>query len=355
MKRVRESLPITDPNLKQALMEYGHAINGLKSLFKEDVDGNEYLDKIRNADGDTYVEVIDEDVIHFYRAGNEIGQFNNNGLNLAVGKGLVDADGDTYVTVEETADENVIRFYTAGSESIRILSNGKLYTGGEAIEINTLNSGDRNSYIDFHSDDTNTDYSARIRRYPGANGNLEIENVGTGEIHFITNGSERVIIDNGKTTIYGQLQINRANHQIALYDTDVSAVKWTITTYSNTDLSLYYEGTTQRFRFGSDGKAYADDSWNTFSPVLPDVKRYDWVEVAKEDAYKPRKPDDLTMDKITEEDIEKYGKDIAKIAMANTRAIDYIAHVQRCILRSLINTRRMLYDIRQSTTKKSIN
>ena len=120
MKRVRESLPITDPNLKQALMEYGHAINGLKSLFKEDVDGNEYLDKIRNADGDTYVEVTDDDVIHFYRAGNEVGQFNSNGLNLAVGKGLVDADGDTYVTVEETADEDVIHFYTAGSERVKI-------------------------------------------------------------------------------------------------------------------------------------------------------------------------------------------------------------------------------------------
>jgi len=71
MKRVRESLPITDPNLKQALMEYGHAINGLKNLFKEDADGNEYLDKIRNADGDSYVEVADDDIIHFYTAGNE--------------------------------------------------------------------------------------------------------------------------------------------------------------------------------------------------------------------------------------------------------------------------------------------
>jgi len=120
MKRVRESLPITDPNLKQALMEYGHAINGLKSLFKEDADGNEYLDKIRNADGDTYVEVTDDDVIHFYRAGSEIGQFNSNGLNLAVGKGLVDADGDTYVTVEETEDEDIIHFYTAGSERVTI-------------------------------------------------------------------------------------------------------------------------------------------------------------------------------------------------------------------------------------------
>jgi len=128
-------------------------------------------------------------------------------IRTAVGSGLSDADEDTYITVEKTANENMIHFYTGGSEKISIGDYGlRIYsnitTKAKGLELTSLNSGDRDSYIDFHSDDTNTDYSARIRRYPGVNGNLEIKNVGTGEIHFITNGGERVIIDS-----VGQLHI----------------------------------------------------------------------------------------------------------------------------------------------------
>jgi len=48
------------------------------------------------------------------------------------------------------------------------------------IEVCALQSGDRNSLIDFHSDDTYTDYSLRIIRSPGANGGASITHRGTG-------------------------------------------------------------------------------------------------------------------------------------------------------------------------------
>lgn len=52
------------------------------------------------------------------------------------------------------------------------------------IELGASGTGDRYSYIDFHSDDTNTDYSARFIRSPGVNGNLGIVNNGTGSFTY---------------------------------------------------------------------------------------------------------------------------------------------------------------------------
>jgi hypothetical protein len=48
-------------------------------------------------------------------------------------------------------------------------------TSGDAIELNSLGSGDRNSFIDFHSQD-GVDNSARIIREPGANGPFNFQN-----------------------------------------------------------------------------------------------------------------------------------------------------------------------------------
>lgn len=48
--------------------------------------------------------------------------------------------------------------------------------------------GDRYAFMDFHASDSQPDYSARINRTPGANGNLLIENVGTGDVILTSGG-----------------------------------------------------------------------------------------------------------------------------------------------------------------------
>ncbi len=65
------------------------------------------------------------------------------------------------------------------------LENGSLYTT-DPIELGALGSGDRNSFIDFHSSGTplSIDYSARIIRTPGVNGNFVIQNTGANPIIF---------------------------------------------------------------------------------------------------------------------------------------------------------------------------
>ena len=106
---------------------------------------------------------------------------------------------------------------------------------------------------------------------------------------------------------------------------------------------------TDKFKFFTgDGTAYADNSWVTFSPIMPeDVKGYEWLEVAKEDAYKPHKPKTLKMQDMTEEDIQKYSKDPTKIAMANTRLLDYMVEVQKENTQKINQLQEQMNDIRQ--------
>lgn len=63
---------------------------------------------------------------------------------------------------------------------------GGVFTGSEAVEVNYWGSGDRNAYIDFHSQgavgDNDYDYDARLFRYPGVDGKFELSNKGTGPI-----------------------------------------------------------------------------------------------------------------------------------------------------------------------------
>ena len=65
------------------------------------------------------------------------------------------------------------------------------------MEINIEGSGDRNAYFDLWADDTNTDYSARLIRAPGVNGELRLRNKGTGLIALGTNNSDDMVIADG--------------------------------------------------------------------------------------------------------------------------------------------------------------
>ncbi len=60
---------------------------------------------------------------------------------------------------------------------------GVLETSGESIELGKLGSGDRYAYIDFHGDDTNTDFADRlIRANTGENADFTHYHVGTGAV-----------------------------------------------------------------------------------------------------------------------------------------------------------------------------
>jgi hypothetical protein len=66
-----------------------------------------------------------------------------------------------------------------------------------AIELDQLGTGDRNSLIDFHSSGTpaQNDYSTRLIRAPGLNGDFYITNLGLGGLVFSTAGDEKMRLD----------------------------------------------------------------------------------------------------------------------------------------------------------------
>ncbi len=67
-----------------------------------------------------------------------------------------------------------------GSANLR----GVVSLGG-SVELGSFGTGDRNATLDFHSDDTYTDYSFRIWSTPGANGDRRFYSRGTGGLSFI--------------------------------------------------------------------------------------------------------------------------------------------------------------------------
>jgi hypothetical protein len=135
---------------------------------------------------------------------------------------------------------------TAISGSGGMVLSGGLSTGGESLAINQNNSGNRNAYIDFTTDDTYTDYGMRLIRYnTGTNANQELIWRGTGTFQIAStegggtlhlDGSGGVFINdttNANMTI--GLTINQAANDDEILAFKSSDVTHGITDYWETD------------------------------------------------------------------------------------------------------------------------
>ncbi|WP_210209327.1 hypothetical protein [Fulvimarina endophytica] len=118
----------------------------------------------------------------------------------------------------------------------------------EGLEVNADGAGDRPAYIDLHAADGSGDYSARLGRGPGANGNLQLAQLGTGTVnvdggsHFLRNG--QVIWDAGNT---GPGLASKDGYLV----TDWSSLNGASGTFEEGDLlNLRKSGTQWRFSLG---------------------------------------------------------------------------------------------------------
>ncbi|MDX9695852.1 MAG: tail fiber domain-containing protein [Bacteroidales bacterium] len=136
---------------------------------------------------------------------------------------------------------------------------GTIQTGGESFELNTIGSGNRYAYIDFHGDDTYTDYSLRIMRFnSGSNAVSRIHHRGTGNLElyaqeaaamrFYTSGTERLtILSNGNIGI--------GNSNPTSYDLDVTGTGRFTT-------SAYFATTSGRVGIGLTNPSYKMDIYD---------------------------------------------------------------------------------------------
>jgi len=133
------------------------------------------------------------------------------------------------------SDAGILNFYTSSAERMRITSGGFVGIGvtspavmldvsgsgdfggnlsvqgnlstGAIVEVGTLGSGNRNSVVDFHSSGAPgaIDYSARIIRGAGVNGQFDFYNSGSGNYNWVVNGTTRMSISGttGRVSLSG--------------------------------------------------------------------------------------------------------------------------------------------------------
>lgn len=86
---------------------------------------------------------------------------------------------------------------TAGT----IATGSGVSTGDCAIEVGVNRSGAGLAYIDLHAN-SGADYHARLIRFGGNNGNLTLENTGTGDFYLNTNGATSFTANQGRMRLF---------------------------------------------------------------------------------------------------------------------------------------------------------
>jgi hypothetical protein len=116
-------------------------------------------------------------------------------------------------------------------------------TGDAALELGPLRTGSGNAYIDLHAV-VGTDYSARLLRAGGADGEMQLTNTGTGDLRirqdnaasivFDTSASEKMRIDSAGNVGIGvsspgdKLEIGGAGAGIILASPDGTRYRITV-------------------------------------------------------------------------------------------------------------------------------
>lgn len=136
-----------------------------------------------------------------YHSGNLITNNTNNRIVTASGSLENPLNGEGNLTFDGTS-VNITGTLTTTSD---VSVNGDLFAGGgdtkissSNIELNRYGTGNRYAYIDFHGDDTYSDYGLRIiRNNTGSNTSSEITHRGTGELRITCPEGGNLIVNTG--------------------------------------------------------------------------------------------------------------------------------------------------------------
>jgi len=170
------------------------------------------------------------------------------------------------------------------------------------------------------------------------NGNMIVNTDGNG-----------ITISNGTTSEYFKLETTVASGQAALYLITPSKI-WRIYNDDNDANKLKFRNDTNevvRMYLTTAGVLYIDGTYETFTPELPVAEGYEWAILAKAETDKPHKPANKKIDDLTEEEIDMYSHDIAKIAIMNTKAIDYLMEIQKGLVAKVDDLQTQIDDLKK--------
>jgi hypothetical protein len=113
---------------------------------------------------------------------------------------VVDASGNVGIG---TSSPSALLHVNGNSKFGALVTTGLgVSTGDAGLEVGGERSGNGNSIIDLHAV-AGADFSARLLRLSGANGQFEITNSGTGALAFATSSTERMRIDSSGNLLVG--------------------------------------------------------------------------------------------------------------------------------------------------------
>ncbi len=178
-------------------------------------------------------------------------------------------------SVPTTSDHH--DFY-ANTTKVAEIHGGGYFSTQSQIEVSALGSGDRNSYIDFHSRN-GSDFDFRLIRTPGINGGIHYQNAGTGSQGFWTNMTQRMSISGtGDISTFNGIELGKLNtaaSDVALqfYATDATNLDYQLfrenttngdITYSNigTGDQLFYCGGDEEFRINDGGTITINEAYS---------------------------------------------------------------------------------------------
>ena len=113
----------------------------------------------------------------------------------------LDASGNLLVGTTSTSDKLSVAGSALFSGTVQcpvVVTGNGISTGDCQIELGGNRSGSGNSYIDWHAT-AGTDFEARIVRYGGANGGMDIINTGTGGIVITNEGASPMVFKTSST------------------------------------------------------------------------------------------------------------------------------------------------------------
>lgn len=172
------------------------------------------------------------------------------------------------------------------------IRSGNIVTNSSRIEINDLGSGDRSAIIDFHGSDVEPDFSARMFRIDGENGDFRMENRGAGNLVFRTSNTHRALVKSDGKFLVGTQSTPTPGNYLLYVENGILTERVKIASIGTADWADYV--------FEEDYHLLTLDELKTFVQKNKHLPNIPSAKDVNENGYELQKMDSKLLEKIEE-------------------------------------------------------